>query len=109
MLHRIEIFPLRLDLVVGLQLLVAFGEAEALGHGASRHLHHHQQVDALAAVGFLDARQVEIQDVVLLQGTQQMPPAQGEKTAVGFLEGLGEAGHGQHEADHLVLLVDNHL
>lgn len=79
MLHRVEVLPLRLDLGVGLQLLVALGELEALGHGAARHLHHHQQVDALAAVFLQDAGQVEVEDVMLLlQGAQDVEQAEGE-------------------------------
>ena len=110
MLHRVEILPLRLDLGVGLQLLVALGEAEALGHGAARHLHHHHQVNALAAVLPLYAGQVKIEDIVLLlQGAQDVEQAEGEEAAVGFLEGLGQAGHGQHERNHLVLVVDHDL
>jgi hypothetical protein len=38
-----------------------------------------------------------------------VPPSQWEKMAVGLLERPGEAWHGKHEADHLVLVVDHHL
>ena len=108
-LHWIKVLPLRLDLVIGLQLLVGFREAEALGHGGAGHVDHHQQVDPQAAVGLLDAGQVEVEDVVVFEGAQQVPPAEREEAAVGPAEGVGEAGHGDHEADHLVLVVDHGL
>ena len=109
MLHRVEILPLGLDLGVAFQFLVAFGEADALGIGRIGDFDHHQQVHPLATVGFPDPGQAEIQDIVLLDGLQNMPPAQGQQSAAGLLEGLGKAGHGQHETDHLVLLVDHGL
>ena len=109
MLHRVEVLPLRLDLAVVFQFLVALGEADALGVGHIGNLDHHQQVHPQAAVRFLDAGQVEIEDIALFQGAHDVPPAQRQKAAVCLLKSFGKVGHGEHEADHLALFVDHGL
>ena len=62
-----------------------------------------QGVGAFSSVFRQDAYQQEVDDIGLveLQGTDDMPPAKGEKASVvTFLQGLGERGNGDTHTDN---------
>ena len=90
--HLVEVFPLILALVVGLELRMTLGPLEAHFLGDGDDVGKEQRIHALALVFGQDGHEEEVNDFGALEvdGLQQVPPPEGEELALGLLERVRE-------------------
>ena len=63
----IKVFPLGLDFFIVFQFGVGFAEFDTFFQGYFDYFEYHEQIDAQSAIFFLNAGQVEIQDIIFFK------------------------------------------
>ena len=96
-----------LDGFVAYDLWVGVGGVDVVAYGGFAHGGVVDRVDATLLPVGMDAVEETVDGVELLQGTEDINPAEGEEVSIRFLIGFREVGHTKSKGYEIVVMIDH--